>query len=163
MLVELPYDRNSAIEYAKTWAFKRNPAFLNFDKLGGDCTNYASQCIYAGSKVMNYTKIFGWYYRSSDDRTPAWSGVQYLFNFLTSNDDAGPYAQQVGIDEVEKGDIIQLGNEEINFYHSPVIVDVSDDDIFVAAHSIDSYMRSLKSYEYKNIRFLHIMGVRTNE
>jgi hypothetical protein len=109
---------------------------------------------------MNYTKVFGWYYKSSEDRTPSWSGVQYLFNFLIKNKSAGPYAEQVDTDKVEIGDVIQLGNEENNYYHTPVIVGISDDDIFVAAHSFDCYMRSLKSYEYKNIRFLHILGVR---
>jgi hypothetical protein len=160
VFVELLYDRKNVVDYAKIWAFKRNPAFLNFDKLGGDCTNFASQCIYAGSKVMNYTKVFGWYYKSSEDRTPSWSGVQYLYNFLIKNKGEGPYAEQVDRDKVEIGDIIQLGDEENNYYHTPVIVGISDDDIFVAAHSFDCYMRSLQSYEYKNIRFLHILGVR---
>ncbi len=50
---EVGYNRQAAVEYAEKWAFKRNPAYLNFDSLGGDCTNYASQCIFAGAKVMN--------------------------------------------------------------------------------------------------------------
>lgn len=58
------YDRKAAVEYAHEWAYFRNPAFYNYQLLGGDCTNFASQCIYAGSKVMNYTPVFGWYYRA---------------------------------------------------------------------------------------------------
>lgn len=46
---QLPYNRVAAVEYAQKWAFLRNPKFFNFDGLGGDCTNFVSQCIYAGS------------------------------------------------------------------------------------------------------------------
>ena len=54
-----PYDRQAAVTYAHRWAYHRNPDFYNFDELGGDCTNFASQCLYAGSGVMNYTPTFG--------------------------------------------------------------------------------------------------------
>ena len=58
MLIQLPYDRAGAVKYAETWALKRNPGFPNFDGMGGDCTNFASQCVYAGCKVMNFTKTW---------------------------------------------------------------------------------------------------------
>lgn len=41
------YDRKKSIEYAKKWAYLRNPKYYNFDPVGGDCTSFASQCIYA--------------------------------------------------------------------------------------------------------------------
>ena len=49
---ELPYNRKNVIEYAGKWAYGRNPQYYNFDNVGGDCTSFASQCIYAGSKIM---------------------------------------------------------------------------------------------------------------
>ena len=48
-----PYDRLEAVSYAHRWAYGRNPAFYDYEEIGGDCTNYASQCIYAGTGVMN--------------------------------------------------------------------------------------------------------------
>ena len=78
-MTEIAYDREAAVAYAKKWAFRRNPAFYDFSKIGGDCTNFASQCIYAGAKVMNYTPTFGWFYKSANDRTPSWTGVEYLY------------------------------------------------------------------------------------
>ncbi|HOA54831.1 MAG TPA: amidase domain-containing protein, partial [Clostridiales bacterium] len=57
-----PYDRDKAVRYAHRWAYERNPAYYDFEKLGGDCTNFASQCIYAGSGIMNHTPVYGWYY-----------------------------------------------------------------------------------------------------
>ena len=51
----IPYDREAAVRYAHRWAYGRNPRFYNFDELGGDCTNFASQYLYAGTGIMNYT------------------------------------------------------------------------------------------------------------
>lgn len=163
MLIQIPYNRENVVNYAKAWAFSRNPKYLDFDKLGGDCTNFASQCMHAGCGIMNYKPVFGWFYNSSTSRTASWSGVTFLYNFLTTNKGPGPYAIEVIQDELNTGDIIQLGNENGRFYHSPVICDITENDIFVAAHSDDAYMRPLSTYEYAKIRYLHIAGVRKYE
>lgn len=54
---EVAYDRQAAVSYARRWALDRNPAFYDFDRIGGDCTNFTSQSIHAGSKIMNYTPV----------------------------------------------------------------------------------------------------------
>ena len=60
---------------------------------------------------------------------------------------------------MEIGDVIQLGNSE-KFYHSLLVVGKSNNDIYVAAHNFDAYMRNLNTYIYEKIRYLHIEGVR---
>ena len=157
---QIPYNREAATAYARRWAMSRNPAYYDFEKIGGDCTNFASQCIYAGAQVMNYTPVMGWYYRSSYDRTPSWSGVEYLYNFLINNKSVGPYARVVSEQEVKPGDIVQLGSANGNFYHSPVVTSTNP-IILVAAHTFDAINRPLSSYLYDTARFLHIEGVRT--
>ncbi|MCX7921422.1 MAG: amidase domain-containing protein [Clostridia bacterium] len=161
----VPYDREKAVEYAHKWALKRNPDYYDFEKLGGDCTSFASQCIYAGSGVMNYKPIYGWYYENSHKRTASWSGVHYLYDFLINNKGAGPYAKEVGIDEVEPGDIIQLSFDGGGRYnHTPVVVEVGNpvkyENILIAAHSIDRDNYPLSNYKWVDIRFLHILGAR---
>ena len=153
------YDRRAAAEYAKKWAFKRNPNYYNFDNLGGDCTNFASQCVFAGSGVMNYTPTFGWYYKSANNRTASWTGVEYFYAFLTGN--AGPFAEEVTADKIEVGDIIQLGRANGDFYHSPVVVGFRGGQPLIAAHTYDAYGRPINSYVFERIRYLHILGVRT--
>ena len=160
MTRETGYRRDEVLQYAKQWAMGRNPRYLDFEHYGGDCTNFASQCIYAGSKVMNYTPVTGWYYNSSSDRTASWTGVTYLYNFLVGNRSVGPYAVVTDETGVQPGDIVQLGRKEKGFYHSPVIVAVRGGRIYVAAHSFDAYMRPLDTYIYEKARFLHIQGVR---
>lgn len=159
-MIVVEYDRQAATAYAQKWAFARNPAYLNFDTMGGDCTNFASQCLYAGSEVMNHTKVYGWYYYSSYNRTASWTGVPYLYNFLTANKGLGPFAEKTNRNSVQPGDLVQLGTNAGRFYHSPVIVAVDRDDIYVAAHTDDAYMRPLSTYIYEQARFMHILGVR---
>lgn len=159
----LEYDRAAAVAYARQWAFKRNPAFYDFSSLGGDCTNFASQCIYAGAKIMNYTPTYGWFYKNLNSRTPSWTGVEFLYNFLTSNDGVGPYAEEVPLDKLEVGDIVQLGRETGDYYHSPVVVSVSRRQILVAAHSYDAYNKPLNSYNFARARGIHILGVRKED
>lgn len=157
---EIPYDRGAAVDYARRWALSRNPAFYDFSDIGGDCTNFVSQCIYAGAGVMNYTKDTGWYYISSSDRSPSWTGVEYLYDFLINNNSVGPYAIEVPQYEADIGDVIQLGRADGDFYHSLLIVSTYP-MILVASHSYDALDRPLYSYNYYAARFLHIEGVRT--
>ncbi len=154
-----PYDRSSAVAYARRWALSRNPAYYDFQHIGGDCTNFASQCLYAGTGVMNTTPTMGWYYRSLSDRAPAWSGVEYLYNFLVNNRSVGPYGHVVSFHEAQVGDIVQLGSADGRFYHSPVITAVTP-VILIAAHSDDALDRPLSSYLFAVCRFIHIDGVR---
>lgn len=163
MLVEIPYNRIGVLEYAKKWALKRNPAYLDFENMGGDCTNFASQCVFSGSRVMNYAPVMGWFYISSGNRSAAWSGVQFLYNFLINNKDAGPYAVETDLAHVQAGDIAQLGDEKGHFYHSPVVVGITPQDLLIAAHTYDAYLRPLSTYEYQRVRFLHIQGVRVSQ
>lgn len=157
------YGRMRAREYARRWAHGRNPLFYNFAGIGGDCTNFVSQCILAGCCTMNYTPTFGWYYRSLNDRTPSWSGVQYLYDFLTNNTGAGPFGRQAGIDELQLGDIVQLGSGDGSFYHTLLITGFSRRGYLVSAHSGDAYDRLLTSYSYRELRPIHIEGYRSAE
>ena len=93
MLTEYLLNVNSEIDYAKKWAFSRNPAYYNFDNVGGDCTNFISQCLRAGGAEMNYTADTGWYYISPDNRAAAWTGVEYLYRFLLRNKSVGPFGE----------------------------------------------------------------------
>lgn len=155
----VPYEWNDAVAYAKRWALHRNPLYYNFDGIGGDCTNFISQCIYAGVKVMNDTPIYGWYYHSASDRTASWTGVEYLFDFLINNRFIGPFGHLAKIGELIPGDVIQLGGSNGRYYHSLMVLDIYP-EILVAAHADDSLNRPLSSYSYDQIRFIHIDGVR---
>ena len=162
MLVIKPYLRERAVAYAKKYAFGQNPIFGNFRGIGGNCTNFVSQCIYAGSCVMNYTPTFGWYYVTLDDRSPSWTGVEYFYNFMTGNTDVGPFGTDVSADELEIGDVIQLGNNTDRFYHTLLVVGFEGEDPLVAAQTDDAFARPLSTYTYDFSRFIKILGVRVD-
>lgn len=162
----LSYNREAAVAYAHTWAYRRNPAYFDFSGIGGDCTNFASQCIYAGAGVMNFTPLYGWFYRTANDRTPSWTGVQYLYDFLTRNLGAGPFATEVSLSQLEPGDVVQLAiDREDRYQHTPVVVRIDGEpsltNVLVAAHSNDVDYRPLSTYNIRKIRCLHIEGVRS--
>jgi hypothetical protein len=158
------YDRTVAVNYARRWAMARNPSYYDYDSLGGDCTNFVSQCLYAGSGVMNYKPTFGWYYIGANNHSPSWTGVPFLFNFLTRKTGVGPVGKEVSMDEVQPGDVSQFAGTSARFSHTQMIVKVEKgqglDGILVATHTYDSLDRALSSYEYLKIRFIHILGVR---
>lgn len=166
MLTDISYNREYAVAYARRWALMRNPLFIDFTGIGGNCTNFVSQCLLAGSSVMDFTPTFGWYYRSPEDRAPAWSGVEQLYDFLTGSGDfanmqpQGPYGMQAqNRNQVEVGDVVQLSNREGDFYHTLIISGFSGNDILVCAQSDDALDRPLSSYNYASLRIIHVMGV----
>ena len=170
MLITKPYNRERAVEYARRWALDRNPLFIDFTGIGGNCTNFISQAVLAGSCTMNYTPDFGWYYISAEDRAPAWSSVEYFFDFMTGvpnfasqNGGVGPFARVVPRDQAQLGDVIQYANSRGDWYHTVMISGFDGEEILVCAQSDDALDRPLSSYtnavEY---RFLHIEGVRVD-
>jgi hypothetical protein len=157
------YDRAQALAYARRWALSRNPLYFDYAGIGGNCTNFVSQSLYAGSCTMNYTPTFGWYYLSPAERTASWTGVNYFYNFLTTNRGAGPYGREVSREELLPGDVIQLGRNAGGYYHSLLLLSRGEDgELYIAAQSNDALDRPLSSYEYDFARYLHIDGVRIN-
>ena len=166
MIVTKAYNRERAVEYARRWALSRNPLFYDFTGGGGNCTNFVSQSILAGSLTMNPTETFGWYYTSLDDRSPSWTGVREFYEFMcglggfkSKNDRIGPFCEEVSREKLEIGDVIQLANSRGQFYHSLLVCGFRDGDILISAQSNDALDRPLSTYNYAMARFLHVVGV----
>lgn len=166
MIITKRYNRENAVTYARRWALSRNPLFTDFTGGGGDCTNFVSQCLLAGSCTMDYTETFGWYYLSPSDRAPAWSGVEFLYDYLTGSGDfppntdrSGPFGSEARGRQVQIGDVVQLANAG-DFYHTLLITGIERNDLLVCAHSNDALDRRLSTYTFDSLRFIHIDGVR---
>jgi hypothetical protein len=160
----IQYNRPAAVAYAHRWAYSRNPAYYNYDKLGGDCTNFVSQCVFAGARVMNYTHTYGWYYLSANNKSPSWSGVEFLYDFLVrGRGGPGPAARETPVSGMAPGDVIQLLFDGKVFQHSLLVVETgpapAEDTILVATHSDDQDNKPLSTYQYQRARFLHIQYV----
>lgn len=163
------YDRISAVEYARRWALDRNPNFKDYEELGGNCTNFISQCINAGGIPMDHQGnniMKQWYWYSDKSRTPSWTGSQPFFEYLINNnnddtDNFGVYASESAYDELELGDLVQL-IENGRAYHTMIISRILLDgdevyDYLVCQNTYDllDYPLSLKVGER---RYLKIFG-----
>ncbi|MCL2095322.1 MAG: amidase domain-containing protein [Oscillospiraceae bacterium] len=162
-----PFDREKAVEYARRWSLDRNPDYYNFEEIGGDCTNYVSQILLAGGcKMDRNSPVYGWYYNTANDKSPSWTGVEHLYNYLVREKTHGVIASEIDLNEVEAGDIVQLSFNGKNFQHTPFIIsvrrepsgEVSYGGIKICAHSFDSDNRALDTYQWRQIRFIRILG-----
>ena len=167
-LTYIPYDRQRAVEYARRWALERNPIFEDYTGIGGDCTNFVSQAIFAGTCVQNYTPEYGWYFISPEQRAPAWTSVEYFYDFITGapdfsavNGGTGPFGYPIPLDRVRPGDVIQLADEAGDFYHTLIVSMVDGGEIYICAHSDDALDRPLSSYNNASERAIMIAGART--
>lgn len=157
-LREKQYNREKCVQYANQWALSRNPSYYDYEKIGGDCTNFASQCIYAGCGVMN-PKL--WYYGNANNKSPSWTGVGFLYDFLMNNKSVGPRGIEVLQNQIQKGDLIQLSQDGRRFSHSLIVVEIQNanylGNILIATHSQDALNRPVATYEFQKIRFVHII------
>ena len=161
------YGRNNAVNYALEYALKKNPEYFDYTLIGGNCTNFVSQCIFAGAPKMNFDANNGWYYLSPANTSISWANVEPLFNFLTTNKAVGPFASNSAIELCEIGDIIQLRFSGMqSFSHSLVVTKIQGylpKDIFICANTRDVKNVPLSSYNFAEYRLLHILGYRVNE
>lgn len=167
MLTETAYDRRRAVSYALKWAYSRNPRFYDFEDIGGDCTNFVSQCLYAGCGVMNYSGDDGWYYINTNDRSPSWTSVEYLNRFLLTNTGTGVYGELSELSALLPGDVIQLRNYSGRLYHSMIVsftfYPARPENIFICSHSYDARNRRLSTYDYAEAVGIHISGARREQ
>ena len=71
-------------------------------------------------------------------------------------------ARPCGLEDLVPGDLVQLSFNGQEFQHTPVVVRVSYpvtlETVLIAAHSYDADNRPLSTYEFQDIRFLHVLG-----
>ena len=132
----MDFSRERALAYAHRWAFGRNPEYLAFDRLGGDCTSFVSQSLLAGGAPKDPTPLWGFFTRS--DREDGLRGVE-----------CGP-------EDLQPGDVIQLSFDGRRYAHCLLVVGTGR-QILVCAHDEDSDFRPLSTYERQKTRFLHWM------
>ncbi|NBI30152.1 amidase domain-containing protein [Chengkuizengella marina] len=145
------YLRSKVKEYADVWWENPNPDFRSFND---DCTNFVSQCIYAGGASMNYTKsrASGWWYNSAREKDGwsfSWTVSQCLKNYLISNRN-GLRAETVEDPrQLQIGDVIFYDwDGDSKFQHSAIVTDKDDNGMpLVNARTVNSKHRY---WDYKD-------------
>lgn len=153
------YDREAAVNYALKWALGKNPDYYHFGGIGGDCTNFISQCVFAGAPTMNFEPL-GWFYQNPSSRSPSWTSVEFFHKFILHNIGFGPFGTLVNVPELELGDIVQL-RQAGRFNHSLIVTKIEGGVPYICAHSTNVLNKPLSSYLWKEIRCIKILGYRT--
>ncbi|MBC8080221.1 MAG: amidase domain-containing protein [Gorillibacterium sp.] len=163
----IPYDRKRAAAYADLWWEAGNPAYLEF---AVDCSNYVSQCIFAGGAPMNYTnkRGTGWWYRGKSGNRELWSyswAVADSLRRFLSNSRQGLQAKLVNSpQQLLEGDVISYSwNGNGHYGHSTVVTAMDGNGMpLVNAHTVSSkhrywdYRDSYAWTENTQYRFFHI-------
>ncbi|MEW6558489.1 MAG: amidase domain-containing protein, partial [Elusimicrobiota bacterium] len=149
------YDRIRAVNYADTWAYSRNTdKYYDYENVGGDCTNFVSQCLIAGgirfgSGQASYIDDKGCIIRVADmpGALQNFHGATISVNTIPSN--------------LKVGDVISLGDNEDPYIHTIFVVQPGNtaDTLLVASHTDDSYGRPLQVYVdrgYTIFRYIQI-------
>lgn len=112
---------------------------------------FRSAC-WAGGASEDPTPLWGWYYRSGNDKAPAWSGVEPFWRFFTRSDrEDGLRGVECGPEDLQPGDVIQLSFDGRRYAHCLLVVGTGR-QILVCAHDEDSDFRPLSTYERQKTR-----------
>ena len=149
-----------------------NPDYLYF---GSDCTNYASQVLYAANVPM-VEKSSGWYFHYVNDcfgeYTTSWTTVlenrkfvrsKLMGNFTTINRETSDkvtkeyMAKMIESFNPQVGDIIYFYNREKKKYtHTAIISHVKKNDILYSGHTDNCLDKSLMGRLNKNRDYCHV-------
>lgn len=162
------YNPGKAVAYAEQYWNTPNPAYPHFTD---DCTNFISQCLYAGGIPMLFSKERGrgWWIRTGkgEDWSYSWTVAHALYLLLKSGGAPMRAVSRSSPDQLEPGDIICYDFDgDGRFQHNTIVVAKDANNMpLVNAHTTDS---SLRYWAYEdstaytpNIRyaFFHIRGV----
>jgi len=161
------YHREKAVQYADQWWNNYNPQFRSFEV---DCTNYVSQCLWAGGAPMDYgNKSNGWWYkwgatRSTDTWSYSWS-VSHSFRwYLQSGYNRLKATEVTSPSKLTIGDVILYDFDgDGKWQHSTIVTAITLGGMpLVNAHTVNSKRRY---WDYKdshawtpqiNYKFFHI-------
>lgn len=115
------YDRTEAVRYAERWWNSHNSDFRIFDD---DCTNYISQCLFAGGAPMRGAPVReqGWWYRA-DNWSFSWA-VAHSLRWYLSGSTQGLKGRELGSpEELIRGDVICYDFEgDDRWDHNTIVV-----------------------------------------
>lgn len=160
------YNNTAAISYALKYAITPNSAYADFTGSGGDCTNFISQCLYAGGiKQHTGTAYSGtcWFYKTSTNRSSSWTGASEFQSYVTGSSSKIDISSS-NWSSVVPGDIIQLVTSTNSAYHSLFVsgfVNGSNgrSDILICAHTTNRSNVSLAQYYGSSSKvYYHING-----
>ncbi|MBM7837910.1 hypothetical protein JOC54_001141 [Alkalihalobacillus xiaoxiensis] len=136
------YDRRNAVRYAERWWNDYNPAFKQFKD---NCTNFVSQCLYAGGAPMTSTasKQRGWWYKNKNSMSLSWSVAHSLRWYLSGAASGLRGIEKQRASDLLPGDVICYDFNGSGKWDHQAIVVAKDafNEPLVNAQTVNSRMR----------------------
>ncbi|MFF0158045.1 amidase domain-containing protein [Streptomyces sp. NPDC005263] len=140
-----PYNYGAMATYAEKYWKDYNAAYRRYNSVGGDCTNFLSQSLFAGGwkQVTSSTEDYStWFSNTSESDT--WIGVNEWswFTQTAKRTTALPNAYQMDLGDVLQVDFDKDGSKD----HSMMTTYRSSSGVpYLTYHDTDTYRRSLSS------------------
>lgn len=172
------YNAKKAVEYSYKWTDSesavRNPSFGVYDYYGGNCQNFASQCLYAGGIPMDIKgrielqwKWYGEktdYSQSKNGRSYSWASTGYFYDYAKYNTGFGLVAElDRNLYSARVGDLIYMFVDDVA-YHTVIVTDIVKDsdgnviDLLINSNTTDKIDFPLSAYPYTDQRLVKIIG-----
>ncbi len=142
------YDRQAAVNYALEWACYRNPDYFSYGggDSGEDCTNFASQVLYAGGWPEEdlgsggSTDLHNWFHSPIGD-SHTWTVADDIKDHFRGS---GAWTIE-GFSDLVEGDVLSADWDGNGTYtHTMIVTGKSDSgDPLLSYHSIDTRNRPL--------------------
>ena len=134
-------DLAAARSYAERYAVNHNTKYgyeTTWLGIGADCTNFASQILYAGGVNMDisYNTNEGWWWRATNQRSVSWIQAATFARYMGSGYNTTSWSSLVS--NVRAGDFIGYDSggdgevDHIGFVHSK-----TGDELYIAQHTTD--------------------------
>jgi hypothetical protein len=161
------YSRANAVNYARTYALKPNPAYRYFPLQGeasGDCANFISQCLRAGGAPFSFNPRNPWWYKrkniNNDTWSISWSVAHSLYWYLKINNELKlPGLKGIEVNStqtLELGDLIFYQDTKGVIFHSAIITGFNKIPL-VSHHSYEALnIPYINSYKANKNRFIKI-------
>lgn len=134
-------NRSAIVDYATRYVYVHNKEYVDYSGTDTDCTNFASQALYAGGWQKNYQ------WTANDvSSTASWSVADQLFDYLLGTGDA-TYANTVPTSSWSPYKFMRLGdllfytypNDKYTMKHTMIITKIWDNEAYLTYHSNDSF------------------------
>ncbi|MFI8227861.1 amidase domain-containing protein [Streptomyces sp. NPDC085900] len=141
-----PYNYPAMAAYAEKYWKNYNTAYRRYNGMGGDCTNFLSQSLYAGGwkQVTASTEDYDTWYSGSSSDSDTWIGVNEWSWFTQTAKRTTPLANAY---QMDVGDVLQMDfDKDGSKDHSMMTTYRSGSGVpYVTYHDADTYRRSLSS------------------
>ena len=165
------YNRTAAYGYAYQWWGGRNPNYQDYTSSGGDCANFASQCLITGGLSLHAgTDGNGYGVYPDTDRPSTYSNgtipyCDYMHQHLINHQPTDVLFVVEGVNDtipswMKIGDVVIFGNTTDKWKHAMIVVWKGLNDLGLAGHTSDTWNTSfytvLGSASFSNAHFYHI-------